>query len=188
MIANPVSSKFSNKRFVSLVHIGGRLFVVLVMLSSFYYAITSVFGKYFNPIMYFTSRVIGWILPDARMPVTYQEASNHLNLDGFYSVGDYGLALIYLVAMIYIQVFVITKIAIFISDKIEERFIIDVLGKKFHQRYCRANNIRLQKNELEENGKSALEKASRKHWEEWAKYNKSNMGYDEWISRVKKDL
>ncbi|HHG9015740.1 TPA: hypothetical protein ACPYXD_005134 [Enterobacter hormaechei subsp. xiangfangensis] len=182
------TSNLSNKRFIFLVRNGGRAFVVLVMFFSFYFAITSAFGKYHNPFMIYLSEVIGWIHSDVRLPVTYQEASNHFNVDGIYSVGEYGFAIIYLVAMIYAQVYILTNIAAFISNKIEDRLIIDRFGKKFHQRYCRANNLRLLIKESEIKSKSALENASRKHWEEWAKHYKSNMGYDEWLSRIKREL
>ncbi|EAW6352581.1 TPA: hypothetical protein HL452_22580 [Escherichia coli] len=182
------SSKLKNKRLISWMHNGGQMFVFLVIFTSFYFAVTSAFGKYYNPFMFYLSKVIGWIFPDVRAPVTFQEASNFLNLDGFYSVGEYGFAVIYILIIIFVQVYIYANIAAFLSNKFDEILIVKKFGREFYQRYCRINNFRHSKKENEINSKSALEEASRKHWEEWAKHYKSNMGYDEWISRIKKEL
>ncbi|HHJ3928147.1 TPA: hypothetical protein ACQJTT_004200 [Escherichia coli] len=188
MIRENNSSKWVGKRLISGVRTGGRVFIVLVMLFSFYFAITSAFGKYYNPLMFYLSKVIGWMLPDFRLPVTFQDASKLFTQDGFYSVGEYGFALIYVLVMIFVQIYVFTNIAALISNKIEDGLIVNRLGKEFHQRYCRVNSFRHSKMLSEIKSESALEEASRKHWEEWARHYKSNMGYDEWISRIKKEL
>lgn len=182
------SSNFGGKRLISRVRTGGQVFIFLVSIFSFYFATTSAFGKYYNPFMVYLSNVIVWILPNIRLPVTFQDASKLFTHDGFYSVGEYGFALIYVFVMIFVQIYVYTNIAALISYKFEEELIINKLGKEFYQRYCRVNNFRRSKKESEIKSKNALEEASRKHWEEWAKHYKSNMGYDEWISRIKKEI
>ncbi|EGD4232526.1 hypothetical protein H1Z99_004922 [Salmonella enterica subsp. enterica serovar Meleagridis] len=182
------SSGLGAKRLISRVHTCGQVFTGLVMIFSFYFATTSAFGKYYNPLMVYLSEFIGWISPNVRLPVTIQDASKLFTDDGFYSVGNYGLALIYIIAMIFVQFYIYTYVAARMSNVFEEVLIINKLGKEFHQRYCRMNNFRRSKKESEVKSESDLELASRKHWEEWTKHYKSNMGYDEWISRVKKGL
>ncbi|MDP4455592.1 hypothetical protein O3T00_30540 [Escherichia coli] len=175
--------KKEDRSLIRWVSLSCDIFAITLVIGVAYYAAMGVLGLVYNPVPYYFSEWINWMQPKIKLPVTYHDPSLYLD-NGTYSIGDYILSIGYLFGFFFAQLYVAIIFLGKLNHALIRKIIIYKATEDFRQKYFGVKEARFKRLLNEQD----LEDISRKHWEKWREYYKSNMSYDEWKQKFKKVL
>lgn len=165
------------------------LLTSMVVLGSVYYTSLSFYGV-FNPFFYFASLLFNNLNNKQGFPVTLNEYLtyfNGLDLSRFEYLFQFGILSIMIFALLCLTFYVTINCAGYVSEVIKINYIKYRFGSAFLLAFKKV----LRKRESLGNMKSRLsgeeqsfKDAEYKHYEEWKRFYKSDLTFDEWKSKI----